>query len=946
MKTPRRRRRFELAVELLETRTLPSAPVWAGFARGAQHTAQSAVASQSLEAIHWSMLVDTNRQFSGNDLLIHYGSPMVTAANTILVPVKTTDAAGKTVFKVEAHSGSDGSLLWTQQTDYVLPSSSWTPEFQPVLTSGNRLYYQGIGGQVYYSDKIDQSGAKRTGTVVFFGQSNYNQNPTAYNNNVKICTPITSDASGNIYFGFKILGSTPLNLKSGSARIDNAGKGTYVSASAAANDTGISCMQFNSAPALSKDGKTVYVAVNSGDGGYGYLLALDSTTLATQHLVKLKDPSSGNAAKLSNQSTASPLVGPDGDVYFGVLENPFPANNDRGWMLHYSADLQTTKTPGAFGWDDTASIVPTSMIPGYAGTSTYLLMTKYNNYAGIHSGNGQNKIAILDPNATMTDPVTGATVMKEIRTILGPTPDPDHPGGVREWCINTAVVDPATDSVLVNSEDGKLYRWRLDSNTFTQSIVLTSGVGEAYTPTLIGADGTVYAINNGTLFAVGLAKLICGRIYNDINGNGSQDSGDDGLSGWTVFLDANNNGTLDVGEVSTKTDANGYYRFAHPADGTYHVREVTKPGWVQTTANQDVTIDDTHPRIAVNYGNFKLVSMSGTAYNDQNDNHAQDSGEPGLANVTIKLDGFAAATTDANGKYTISSVGPGTHTLSEVVPSSYILIVPGNNERKVTPQSGTNLAGLNFINALPTATSDNGQSSYSELGTGWATLNQGWNSSSRTHASSSSSGISATWTLGRSTALPSGKYEIFVTYVPASDRDTQAHYTVFDGSVSRGTVSVNQTVAPADGLYQGVAWKTLGKFNINSGQAMIRLDVSTAGSLDADGMLLIPAGPATSLAALSRLEAADAASIGWALAETAADSAAFPPPASPVAIPIASRTNYLSTSSTASLLPPRVLDAIFAAAGRNECGSRTALGASSGTKSWPDADGMAMLLAL
>jgi hypothetical protein len=96
--------------------------------------------------------------------------------------------------------------------------------------------------------------------------------------------------------------------------------------------------------------------------------------------------------------------------------------------------------------------------------------------------------------------------MKEVLTILGTTPDPEYdatdPGAVREWCINTAAVDPATDSVLANSEDGTLYRWDLANNVFSQRIMLTNGQGEAYTPTVIGADGTVYAISRATLFAI------------------------------------------------------------------------------------------------------------------------------------------------------------------------------------------------------------------------------------------------------------------------------------------------------------------------------------------------------------------------------------------------------------------------------------------------------------
>ena len=220
----------------------------------------------------------------------------------------------------------------------------------------------------------------------------------------------------------------------------------------------------------------------------------------------MKDPSSGLDALIFDASSATPTVGPDGDVYFGVLENPFPNHHDRGWLLHFNSSLTQTKIPGSFGWDDTASIVPASMVASYSGTSSYLIMTKYNNYGGA-GGDGRNRLAILDPNASEHDPILSATLfMKSVLTVLGVTPDsqfPNLPGAVREWCINTAAIDPATKSVIANSEDGKVYRWDLTTNTLTQSVQLTTGIGEAYTPTVIGSDGTIYAINGAIMDAVG-----------------------------------------------------------------------------------------------------------------------------------------------------------------------------------------------------------------------------------------------------------------------------------------------------------------------------------------------------------------------------------------------------------------------------------------------------------
>jgi hypothetical protein len=44
------------------------------------------------------------------------------------------------------------------------------------------------------------------------------------------------------------------------------------------------------------------------------------------------------------------------------------------------------------------------------------------------------------------------------------------------------VADPADDSVIVNNEDGMLYRWDLAHNTLAEKIRLNGPRPEAYTP--------------------------------------------------------------------------------------------------------------------------------------------------------------------------------------------------------------------------------------------------------------------------------------------------------------------------------------------------------------------------------------------------------------------------------------------------------------------------------
>jgi hypothetical protein len=497
------------------TATTPLDP-WPQYAGNAQHTAVSRYAAQPLNRILWSTPVDERPQYSGPDLLIHYTPPLLSQGGTVVLPVKTRASDG---FVLRGFDAATGVKNWEIPSKFATPPAGWTPVCPAALlrstfssafvrsTLGSILGGTPIatptagvvadsGGRLIYVPDVDAT-TPMAMTYVFYGEAHYKAHPTPYDNHVFINTPITVDAKGVCFFGVQVTGHTPLGLQSGLVRMQQDGIAQYLPIQTIVSGYG-GKIATNCGPALSNDGALLYVALN---GAAPKLIAVDTQTLALVYEADLRDPSTGNSAVIIDESTATPMVGPDGDVYYGILENPWFSNNDRGYMLHFDSKLVQKPYSGDFGWDDTAAVVPADAVPSYHGHSSYLILTKYNNYYGIGTGDGKNKVAILDPNQSMGG--TTPFLMKEILTVLGVTPDPGTNGGVREWCINSAVVDPSTRAAILNSEDGTAYRWDFTINRLSQSIPLTAGIGEAYTTTEIGADGHAYAISNATLFVLG-----------------------------------------------------------------------------------------------------------------------------------------------------------------------------------------------------------------------------------------------------------------------------------------------------------------------------------------------------------------------------------------------------------------------------------------------------------
>src|SRR4051812_28950721 len=71
-----------------------------------------------------------------------------------------------------------------------------------------------------------------------------------------------------------------------------------------------------------------------------------------------------------------------------------------------------------------------------------------------------------------------------------------------------------------------------------------------------------------------LLSSVSGIAWQDRNGNGVQDAVELALAGRTIYWDANANGMLDAGDVSTTTAADGSWTISNVTAGPQSFRQV------------------------------------------------------------------------------------------------------------------------------------------------------------------------------------------------------------------------------------------------------------------------------------------------------------------------------------------------------------------------------------
>src|SRR5919202_195083 len=169
--------------------------------------------------------------------------------------------------------------------------------------------------------------------------------------------------------------------------------------------------------------------------------------------------------------------------------------------------------------------------------------------------------------------------------------------------------------------------------------------------------------------------------YNALNAIGRYEptQGEAPLSGVSVFLDTNNNGTADAGEPLLQTNAQGRAAFTNLAAGNYTVREVV-PGTFSPSTSAVVPLTLNTQDANVTFANTPNSNITGCQFEDFNVNGYRDGNEPAISGVTVYLDtnnngaldaGEASTTTNQFGTFALNNLAPGTYNLREAVPPGF-----------------------------------------------------------------------------------------------------------------------------------------------------------------------------------------------------------------------------------------------------------------------------------
>ena len=195
--------------------------------------------------------------------------------------------------------------------------------------------------------------------------------------------------------------------------------------------------------------------------------------------------------------------------------------------------------------------------------------------------------------------------------------------------------------------------------------------------------------------------------YEDVDGNGVYNEGDEPIEGWMFTV----TGPCFPTPLVVYTDENGEAMVWITMAGTYVVTEEDREGWMHVnpeSGSVSVDIESGEMFKPFMFGNFMLGEITGQKFYDWNLNGIKDEGETGLANWVIWINGTLVGggylnftrITDSGGFYQVSGLPAGIYVVSErleYAPAGWVPTLPTVVTVDITSGKA---AAVSFANAI------------------------------------------------------------------------------------------------------------------------------------------------------------------------------------------------------------------------------------------------------
>ena len=429
--------------------------------------------------------------------------------------------------------------------------------------------------------------------------------------------------------------------------------------------------------------------------GNGVLDVLDGEVLiggATVQVFSI-DPESGNVTEVGT------ITSSDGTYSLDLPPGTYQATITPPTPDHQLSPLSDPEDTGIGNDFDplTSSTIPIVLLSGEIGLGSfdagfYEPVSITNQVFNDTNGNGIREpmepgypgpltIYLYDPNSTNpNEPIANTTI-----DVNGNFNIPNVPPG--NYILEFVPADNITVAFIPQDiGDDDCADSDVDPETGRVSITVTSGVD-------------VTCVNAGL---ANLPSIGPNVIFEDDNGNGLQDNGEDGMPGVPVIL-YYPNGT--VAGVDT-TNGDGEYEFPNLEPGSYYISVGNDPDFdwspvvnggnqispdpsAQPYGNRSpmVTLGLGDVDTTLDGGMYTPVDITGAAWHDLDADGVEDPGEPGLPNVVVTLyDGngnpVGSQTTGPDGVWSFDGMPPGTYHAILTPP-----VDPSGNDWTLSPNS-------------------------------------------------------------------------------------------------------------------------------------------------------------------------------------------------------------------------------------------------------------------